>query len=111
MPYQKRHEGMCVLERFKAAYLSTLALFLLRLCLILPANAVTNAIVGLAVSMIAAVSNASNYVSNGIDPVNPANRNRNVASFTAKECWDYLRFRKGDLNGLIISWGYPRSFH
>lgn len=44
-----------------------------------------------------------------IRPVNPANRNRLIETFTDEECWHNLRFRKDEVRQLLHLTNFPRS--
>ena len=44
-----------------------------------------------------------------VEPVDPANKNRNIASFTDGECWTQLRFRKVDISRLMDELHFPAT--
>ena len=54
-----------------------------------------------------ASKNASQYVHNDLDRVDPTNKNRLVDSFTEEECWNYFRFRKEQMRVLSNSLDIP----
>jgi len=44
---------------------------------------------------------------NNLDPINPANKNRGINSWTDSECYQELRFRRADLRRLMDLLGFP----
>ena len=106
MPYQHRSEGFCPLERMREQRLWKLIVASLTAIVGLPA-AVQLAILPAIVALIAAVKGARRRAWNAVDPVNPANRNRGIGSFTEAECWRDLRFRKADLPELMGLLQFP----
>jgi hypothetical protein len=97
MPMRRRHEGLTPLERMEEQSLLKGAISLLQLTLTLvgtplvwiciPLLALAQVLVAHAVAMRA-------HVWSKLDPINKANRDRGINSFTREECYAHLRFHR-----------------
>jgi hypothetical protein len=77
----------------------------------MPASVIRNAVLALSALVIQEATASRNFIWLLTDPVNPINCDREIESFTTKQCWDYLRFRKGDLLGLMTSLRIPATLN
>lgn len=79
----------------------------LLVALIFAAPALRPVLLALVGAILAAVQTLRTVVLHLCPPVDPANKNRLVASFTEEECWRDLRFRRPDLLRLNQLIGFP----
>ena len=101
MPYDRRHLGMCALERLKEFNTWILAIVFLGMSMALPPSIGAAALYYTAILLIAIASNARVVIWDIIDPIDKSNRDRGIQSFSEKDCWRHLRFRKEDLPELL----------
>ena len=95
MPPRRRHQGLCAMERLQIKEILAAAGALL-VALKLAAPALRPVLLALVGAILAAVQSLRTVVLRLCPPVDPANKNMLVASFTEEECWRDLRFRKQD---------------
>ncbi len=81
--------------------------FLFILGMIMPAGGLGNIFSLFGLVFVAEAASIRNHIWNLIDPVNPANKNRNIASFTENECYQKMRFRKEQVSQLYRLLNFP----
>lgn len=109
MPYRRRCDGFCAQERQDERHLWAKIGTFIALLAILPVGPAQVAVLGL-IAVLSATAHAMRHlVWAPHAPVNPANRNRGIASFSPEECWNFFRFRKADLPAIIDKLGLPKE--
>lgn len=111
MPYGRRHAGLCAQERQDERRLWGQITTLVALLPILPAAGPAHAgVLALVLLLVGAAAAIRHFVWQPLPAINPANRDRGIASFTEDECWHSFRFRKSDLADLVDKLGLPAQF-
>ena len=111
MPYRRRHEGLCAQERQDERHLWVRITALLALLPILPAAGPAHAaVLALALLLIAAAHAIRQVIGMPPAPLNAANCDRGIASFSEDECWHSFRCYKRDLPDLVHKIGLPAQF-
>lgn len=102
--------GMSALERHEEAQVWALVAGLLQAQLLLPPGHMNNlvALAAFLFTMYAVSLRVVTYTVLGA--INPANRNRNIDSFSDDFCWHVLRFRKADMHRLYVLLHIPANF-
>lgn len=98
MPVRRRHLGMTVLQRMDEKKLYALILLGLSMAVNFPAWRIH--LVGLATALILIAQYIRTVLWPPLLPVNPANKNRLINSFTDEECYRDLRWYKDDFHDL-----------
>jgi len=102
--------GMSALERHEEAQVWALVAGLLQAQLLLPPGHMNN-LVALAAFLFTMYAVSLRVVTYAVlGAINPANRNRNIDSFSDDFCWHVLRFRKADMHRLYILLHFPAHF-
>lgn len=110
MPFRRRHQGMNPVELKDEAILLVSGVSLVVVALALIPNPVANVFVALAAACFGLAESLRTMVYNILDPINPENRDRTIASFTEEDCWRVLRFRKPDLYHFMNLLHIPAMF-
>ena len=108
MPYRRRYLGLSALERREEAQIWLLIGGLTQAHAAIPAGALKN-LVALAILLFTIYALSLRLVIyNVLGAINPANRDRNIDSFSDDFCWHVLRFRKRDLHRLFVLLHFPQ---
>ena len=107
MPYLRRQDGFSALDRLKELAIWRIALSLLTMARNLPPSLYTFYLYCFGVILVRMASNARRMVWQAVDPVDPRNNNRTIASFTTTECWRDLRFENSHLPELFTLLRFP----
>jgi hypothetical protein len=102
MPYRRRQDGVCSLDRLKELAIWKLALFLLTLAQNLPQSPFSYFLHIFGVILVQLATNARLMLWRAVDP-----NNRNIASFSDEDAWRDLRFRLVDLPILFRLLRFP----
>jgi hypothetical protein len=116
MPLKRRQQGLCGMERHALINFWRKIIELLTYLVAAVANGahaggflIVNGLV-VVQAMIAQARAAQRVVWAAHSPIDRANCDRRVNSFTEEECWRMFRFRKADLPRLINRLGIPYMF-
>jgi len=107
MPWRRRHEGFVPLEVYQNAKSWKFIENLMNIAIFLAPGVLKNNINLIIALTMANTISKRRYIVEPVDPVNQANRNRGIESFTEEECWKHLRFKKADLPKLMELLRFP----
>jgi len=111
MPYRRRYMGMSALERHEEASVWMLIAGLVQVQAMLPPGPVSNAVAFAAALFTLYATSLRIATFTVLGAVNPANRNRDINTFSDDFCWHVLRFRKRDLHRLYPLMQFPAQLH
>lgn len=107
--YHRRHEGLSAGEMFVLQQVMTVINEMINLLNNIPAGNLRNMILLIIFVLLFIVLRSIVVEHIAIRPVNPANRDRLIDSFTGEECWHNLRFRKEEVRQLMNLTNFPRD--
>jgi hypothetical protein len=99
--------GLNSLEVFQEQQLVIVVTVLIPILAILPRGIQFNLLLVTIVCLLACLQSMREALWNNLDPVNPANRNREINSWSETECYQEFRFRRADLRRLKDLLGFP----
>jgi nuclease HARBI1 len=109
MSYRRRHQGASTLEAFQYNRLLKLITLLVAVYNILPGGHTKDTIFYIFVLLVAPLTLLARAAWEPVQPIDAANKNRGIDSFSNEECWTYLRFRKSDIWRLFELCGFPNE--
>ena len=107
MPFERRQDGFSALERLMEGRSMRLALGLLAVVNALPVSFFIRVLFLLAILIMNQIHTARHLIWNVLDPINQANNNRLIQSFSETDCWRHLRYRKIDLPRILTAFNLP----
>lgn len=107
MPFRRRHEGLTPMDIRREAQSWELIGHLFHFMMAMAPGAFQNLVVLTVAMMIVTTISIREYIMEAVDPVNPANKNRGIDSFSDDECWKHFRFKKADVRRLFELMDFP----
>ena len=109
MPQNRRHLGLTPCEIQEELDLWAAILLILQVAVIAPIGAVRVALLQLVTFLIQRAAAFRSTIWSPIDPVNPANKDRLLASWTDQQSWKNFRLRKPDVLKLYRLLAVPQT--
>ena len=110
MSQRRRHEGLSPIELHSLQEALKFIVQLLQLTFLLPIGVAKVILFTCATALFNSVTSARQTIYHRLDIINPINRDRDIASFSEEECWDFFRFRRDQLSHLALLLQLPQWF-
>ena len=107
MSQRRRHEGLSQMDLHQIEVSLRLVLTLIVQAAAIPVLALRAAVLFVAIPLLQAVLSTFTVAYSVLDPVNPANKNRLIASYTEEQCCSLYRLIKDQLTDLFARLNLP----
>ena len=111
MPYRFRDQGLTAMEMMVVRRLIAMITALLGAAGMMPAGLPQRILIIIAITIFLTVLRICAVPAPNIQPINGANRDRGIDSFSDGQCWHFLQFRRDDLHTLFDAMGFPVVVH
>lgn len=107
MPYLRRFQGKSSMDVYQGKRAMRLLAALMALTAVVP-NGPKRFVLAAFVAVIGLIAVRLHVTQlTDVEPVDPENKDRGIASFSDGECWTQMRFRKGDISRLMDELTFP----
>jgi hypothetical protein len=108
MSQRRRHQGLSQIDLHQIEVSLRQVVSLTIQAAAIPVLALRTAVLLIALPLLQGINQMFTTIYQALDPINPANKNRVIASYTEEECWYLFRLKKDQLRDLFRRLNLPQ---
>ena len=109
MSQRRRHQGLSQIDLHQIEVSLRQVVGLTIQAAAIPELALRAAVLLIALPLLQGINQMFTAIYQALDPINPANKNRLIASYTEEECWYLFRLKKDQLRDFFRRLNLPQN--